>query len=459
MVQSSQQKEQPFRQIALVDAKNFYVEAERSHNISLRGRPLVVLSNNEGCPVSRSDEAKALGVAMADAWFKYKDLAKKHGIVALSSNYPFYADMSNRLMGVLRRFSPDQEVYSVDECFLDLTSFKRINLTEYGHDICRTVLKGLGLPVRVGIGSTKTLAKLANHCAKKRIEFNGVCNFNEMTPEMVDQIMSETEIGDLWGIGRQLAPKLMNMSIDTQAGDLLDLNKQPESRLTDLGINNVLDLKKADPKRMREQFSVLMEKIILELNGIVCVELEDIPPPRKEILSSKSFGRSVTDIEELSEAVTAYMTRAAEKLRNQRSAAGSVRVFIHTSRFKPDKERYADSIIIPMPTPSDDTRRLVTVALWGLKKIYVPGFDYAKAGVMLSELVPIEGVQTDLFSKVQSNPKSDKIMATIDAINGRWGRSTVKLASEGVAKAWKMREGLKSPCWTTKWEDLPIIYD
>ena len=181
MVQSTQQKEQPVRQIALVDAKNFYIECERSHNKSLRGRPVVVLSNNDGCPVSRSDEAKALGVAMAGAWFQYKDLAKKYGIVALSSNYPFYADMSNRLMGVLRRFCPDQEIYSVDECFLDLTSFKEIDVTEYSHEICRTVLKGLGLPVRVGVGSTKTLAKLANHCTKKRLEFNGVCNFNAMS--------------------------------------------------------------------------------------------------------------------------------------------------------------------------------------------------------------------------------------------------------------------------------------
>lgn len=435
MVRPAQQKK-IVRQIGLFDAKNFYCECERSHNIALRSIPLVVLSNNDGCPVSRSDEAKALGIKMSDPWFMYKDLARKYGVVAMSSNYPFYADMSTRFMRILKRFCPDQEIYSIDECFLDLTSFTKIDLTEYSHEICQTVLKGLDLPVRAGIGSTKTLAKLANHCAKKRPEFNGVCNFNAMSSEAVEQVMAETEIGDLWGVGKKLAPKLIDMRINT-----------------------VLDLKNADPKRMREQFSVLMEKAILELNGVMCLELEDFPPPRKEIMNSKSFGRPVTDLEELHEAVTAYMTRAAEKLRKQKSAAGCVRVFIQTSRFRPEAERYGDSILIPMPTPTDDTRRLVTVALWALKKIYVPGYKYAKAGIMLSELVPLEGVQTDLFSKVQSDPKSDKVMATMDAINSRWGKSTIKLASEGKAKAWTMRQENKSPCWTTRWEDLPVIRD
>ncbi|MDP2153886.1 MAG: Y-family DNA polymerase [Methylotenera sp.] len=436
MVQSTQQKEQPVRQIALVDAKNFYCESERVHNISLRGKPLVVLSNNDGCPVSRSDEAKALGVAMAGAWFKYKDLAKKHGIIALSSNYPLYADMSNRLMAVLRRFSPDQEIYSIDECFLDLTAFKRINLTDYGHDICRTVLKGLGLPVRVGIGSTKTLAKLANHCAKKRPEFNGVCNFNAMSPEEVNRVMSETEIGDLWGVGRRLAPQLI-----------------------ELGICNVLDLKNADSNRLREQFSVVMEKAIRELNGVMCIEIEEVPPPKQQIMSSKSFGQPITELAEISEAVTAYMCRAAEKLRGQKSAAGSVHVFLRTSEFKPDQPYYSNAVTIPLPTPTDDSRRLLIVALWALKKIYRPGFNYAKAGIMLGEIVPLEGVQTDLFSQVQSDPKSDKLMAAMDAINKKWGRSAIKVASEGFAKPWAMRQANKSPCWTTKWEELPVIED
>lgn len=435
MVQSSRQKEQSVRQIALVDAKNFYCESERVHNISLRGKPLVVLSNNDGCPVSRSDEAKALGVAMAEAWFKYKDLAKRHGIIALSSNYPLYADMSNRLMSVLRRFSPDQEIYSIDECFLDLTTFKRINLSEYGHEICRTVLKGLGLPVRIGIGSTKTLAKLANHCAKKRPEFNGVCNFNAMTPEEVDKVMAETEIGDLWGIGNRLAPQLMA-----------------------LGINTVLDLKQADPHRLRDLFSVVMGKAIRELNGVICIEIEEMPPPKQQIMSSKSFGRPLSDLEDISEAVTAYMSRAAEKLRGQQSAARIVHVFLRTSEFKP-KPDIPNALTIPMPNATDSTLQLVKVALWALKKIYRPRYDYVKAGVMLSEIVPIARVQTDLFSQNHTNPKSDKLMATLDAINQKWGRSTIKVASEGFAKPWAMRQANKSPNYTTRWDELPVIGD
>ena len=434
MVYATQQKTQPVRQIALIDAENFYVSAERTHNIALRGIPVVVLSNNDGCPVSRSSEAKALGVKMAGAWFQYKDLAKKFGIVALSSNYPFYADMSNRLMRVLRRFSPDQEVYSVDECFLDFTTFKYLDVTRHSHKIIKTIQQGLGLPVRVGIGSTKTLAKLANHCAKKRPEFNRVCNFNAMTPQEVDQVMAETEIGDLWGIGRQLAPKLMAM-----------------------GIHTVLDLKQANPRRLRQQFSVVMEKAIRELNGVMCIELEEIPPPRKEILTSKSFGRPVYEFEELAEAVSAYMTRAAEKLRNQQSAAGSVHVFIQTSKYKPEQPSYAESFTVPMPVASDDTRQLVKVALWALKKIYLPGFNYSKAGVMLGELVPIEGAQTDLFSQAQPTIKSDKVIEMMDTINIKWGRSTIKLASEGNAKTWGMRMGNKSPSYTTRWADLPVI--
>lgn len=336
--------------------------------------------------------------------------------------------MSNRLIRVLKRFSPDQEVYSVDECFLDFTEFKELDVTKLSHKMINTVLKGLGLPVRVGIGSTKTLAKLANHCAKKRPEFNRVCNFNTMTPEAVDQVMAETEIGDLWGIGRQLAPQLI-----------------------ELGIKTVLDLKQANPRRLRGQFSVVMEKTIRELNVVMCIELEEIPPPRKEILTAKSFGRPVYEFEELAEAVTAYMTRACEKLRNQQSAAGSVRVFIQTSKFKPDQPFYANSIVVPIPSETNDTRQLVKVALWALKKIYKSGFNYSKAGVMLGELVLIEGMQTDLFSQAQLTTKSDKVIETMDTINRKWGRSTIKLTSEGKAKTWSMRVGSKSPCYTTKW--------
>ena len=424
------------RDIMIIDMENFYVSSERVHDIKLRGVPVVVLSNNDGNPIARSQEAKALGIEMQVPWFKYKDLAKKHGIIAKSSNYALYADMSNRVMTILKRFSPDQEIYSIDECFLDFTTFKHKDLTKIGHEICKTIFKGVGLPVRVGIGPNKTLAKLANHCAKKRPEFNRVCNFNAMDTKTLDKILEETVIGDLWGVGRRMAPNL-------QA----------------LGIHTVLDMKRVSPKKMREQFSVVYEKMVLELNGQFCIELEEVPPPRKQIISSRSFGSPVTELAHLSEAVTSYMTIAAEKLRKQRSAAGSVHVFIQTNKFKPDQPSYSEGLTIPMPTATDDTRRLVTVVLWGLRRIFRPGFKYAKAGVMLSEIVPLEGVQTDLFSTVQTNQTSDKIMSLMDTINQKWGRSTIKLASEGTSKQWKMRSGNKSPSWTTKWEDLPKVYD
>jgi DNA polymerase V len=422
------------RHIALIDVNNFYVSCERVFNPKLVGKPVVVLSNNDGCAVARSNEVKALGVGMGAPWFKFKDLAKQHGIIALSSNYALYADMSNRVMNILRHFSPDQEVYSIDESFLDLTGFHRRDLVEYGQSMRQRILSWTGLPVCVGIGATKTLAKLANHCAKKRPQLNGVCNFNTMTTHDLDQLLSEIEVGEIWGVGRKLAPKLAA-----------------------LGYQSALDLKQASPEALRQQFSVVMEKTIRELNGTVCIELEEISPPKKQILSSRSFGHPVRDYNSLAESITLYMSRAAEKLRRQQSFAGSAYVYIRTSPFKPDDPFYSNGLTIPLPTPTDDTRQLVNVVLWGLKQIYRPNFNYAKAGVMLSELVPAQGVQTDLFSQMQSTLKSDALMATIDQINRKMGKDAIKLASEGFRKPWKMKQENKSPSYTTRWEGVPVV--
>ena len=365
------------RNIALIDVNNFYVSCERVFNPKLIGKPVVVLSNNDGCAVARSNEVKALGVGMGAPWFKFKGLAKQHDIIAMSSNYALYADMSNRVMSILREFSPNQEVYSIDESFLDLTGFQSRNLVQYGQAMRKRILKWTGLPVCVGIGSTKTLSKLANHCAKKRPQFNSVCNFNTMSPVELDGLLEQIDVGEIWGVGRQLAPKLQT-----------------------LGFNTVLDLKRANPERLRQQFSVVMEKTIRELNGTVCIEMEEISPPKKQIVSSRSFGHPVRDYNSLAESITLYMSRAAEKLRKQHSFAGSVYVYIRTSPFKPDDPFYSNGMTISLPSPSDDTRQLVNVALWGLKQIYRPHFNYAKAGVMLSELVPAQGVQCDMFSPV-----------------------------------------------------------
>ena len=421
------------RHIALIDVNNFYVSCERVFNPRLNGKPVVVLSNNDGCAVARSNEVKALGVAMGAPWFKLKDLARQHGIIALSSNYALYADMSNRVMSILREFSPDQEVYSIDESFLDLTGFQLRDLIQYGQQMRKRILKWTGLPVCVGIGATKTLAKLANHCAKKRPVFNGVCNFNAMNHQELDALLSEIEVGEIWGVGGRLAP-----------------------RLQALGFNSVLDLKRANPEQLRQQFSVVMEKTIRELNGTVCIELEEIAPAKKQIMSSRSFGVPVRDYVSLAESITLYISRAAEKLRRQQSFAGSIYVFIRTSPFRPDDTFYSNGLTIPLPSPTDDSRQLASVALWGLRQIYKPNYNYAKAGVMLGELVPSQGVQRDLFSQIKANPRSAVLMSTMDNINRKMGKESIKLASEGFRRPWKMRQENKSPSYTTSWSDLPV---
>ena len=419
------------RHIALIDVNNFYVSCERVFNPKLNNKPVVVLSNNDGCAVARSNEVKELGVGMGAPWFKFKDLAKQHGIVAYSSNYALYADMSNRVMTILRQYSPDQEVYSIDESFLDLTSFNSRDLLQYGQAMRQQILQWTGLPVCVGIASTKTLAKLANHCAKKRPAFDGVCNFNQMPIEPINQMLSEINVGEVWGVGKKLALKLQV-----------------------LGINSALDLKRANPERLRALFSVVMEKTIRELNGTVCIEMEEIAPPKKQIVSSRSFGYPVTDYNSLAESITLYVSRAAEKLRKQNSFAGSIYIYIRTSPFKENQPFYSNGLSIPLPTASDDTRLLVNASLWGLKQIFKPNYNYAKAGVMLSELVDAEGIQTDLFSQVQISLKSSKLMGVLDGINKKMGKESIKLAREGFKRPWKMKQGNKSPCYTTKWNDL-----
>jgi DNA polymerase V len=418
------------RSIALIDVNNFYVSCERTFNPKLKNKPVVVLSNNDGCAISRSNEVKELGIAMGAPWFRMQDLVKQHGIIGLSSNYALYADMSNRVMSILRDFSPNQEVYSIDECFLDLTGFSFVNLVDYGQTMRKRILDWTGLPVCVGIASSKTLAKLANHCAKKQPIFNGVCNFNALPDEALTNLLAGLPVEEVWGVGRKLSPKL-----------------------NAIGIHTALDLKQANPEHLRSLFSVVMEKTIRELNGTVCIELEEISPPKKQILSSRSFGQSVSDYNSLAESITSYMSRAAEKLRKQGSCAGSVFVYIRTSPFKPDEPQYSNGLTIPLPTPTDDTRQLVKVALWGLKRVYKRGFKYAKAGVMLGELVSLNEVQSDFFAKNFSNEKS-KLMGVLDHINERMGRGTIKLASEGFKQSWRMKQGNKSPNFTTDWNAI-----
>jgi DNA polymerase V len=325
-------------------------------------------------------------------------------------------------------------VYSIDESFLDLSGFGSRDLIQYGQQMRKRILKWTGLPVSVGIASTKTLSKLANHCAKKRPAFNGVCNFNTMPDLELDALLAQLDVGEIWGIGRKLAPQL-------QA----------------LGFKSALDLKRANPQRIRQQFSVVMEKTIRELNGTVCIELEEISPPKQQIISSRSFGYAVRDYNSLAESITLYVCSAAEKLRRQHCLSGSVYIYIRTSQFKTNDPFYSNGMTIPLTYPTHDSRQLVNAALWGLKKIYKPNYNYAKAGVMLGEIVSKLRVQTDLFGQSEASPKSEALMAAMDNINRKMGKASIKLASEGFKRPWRMKQGNRSPSYTTRWEDLPAI--
>jgi len=413
------------RTIALIDVNNFYVSCERIFNPKLENKPVVVLSNNDGCAISRSNEAKKVGIKMGEPWFKLRKLAKQYNVVAQSSNYTLYADMSSRVMTILSQFSPDQEVYSIDECFLDLTSFKHQDLIKFGQKIKQTIKQWIGLPVCIGMGSTKTLAKLANHIAKKHSVFHGVCNLNLMDQETADTWLSQINVKEVWGIGRQLAPKL-----------------------NALEIQSVLDLKNADPTRMRQLFSVVVEKTIRELRGIVCIELEDMNEPKKEIMCSRSFGQRITELYELEEAVSSYVTRAAEKLRAQQSIAAVVYVYIRTSPYG-TKKQYVNEVNIPLFKPSDNTLQLNNAALLGLKYLYKKDYQYQKAGIMLCQLSSKHILQESLFSDTSPNNQ----MKVMDAINHRW-KNKLKLGSAGINQKWKMKSGNKSKNYTTHWGEL-----
>ncbi|MEY2631604.1 MAG: repair protein, partial [Pseudomonadota bacterium] len=348
---------------ALVDANNFYASCEQLFDPRLRQRPVVVLSNNDGCVVSRSAEARALGTPMGIAWHQYADQARRLGIVALSSNYPLYADLSNRVVALLGALAPEMEVYSIDESFLDLTTLP-VDRENHGQLIRQRIASGLGLAVCVGIGPSKTLAKLANHCAKKQLAgHDGVCDYTALSPAAQRQLLQRIPVAEVWGIGRRLSGQLARLGITT-AGQLRD----------------------ADPESLRQRFSVVMERTIRELRGVSCLELEDVAPPRQQILSSRSFGRPVFELEDLEQAVVSYISLAAEKLRAQGSLAGALGVSLRTSPFLEAERRYQASCTLPLPEASSDSRNL---AEWGrriLRRLYRNGYAYQKAGVLLCDL-------------------------------------------------------------------------
>lgn len=420
--------------IALVDCNNFYVSCERVFNPKLEGKPVVVLSNNDGVAVARSAEARALGIKMAEPWFKMERLAKKHGIIALSSNYTLYGDMSARVMSILSTFSPKQEIYSIDECFLDLNGFDPQSLVEYGQKIRRTIRQNVGIPVCVGIADTKTLAKLANHCAKKGFAgSNGVCDFGRLNEDERSKLFASIPVGDVWGVGRKIAEKLLTMNIKT-----------------------VEDLRTANSEHIRSQFSIVLGRTLQELNGVPCIELEDAGTPRQQIMVSRSFGAAVTALEDLSESVAYFATTAAGKLRQDGSVAASVCVYLHTNSFKEDEPQYQQSKIVPLSQPSDDTTTLVKAAIVGLKAIYRSGYHYKKTGVMLMGLQPKGSIQPTLFDEPVNQAKSDNLMQVMDAINQKMGQGSLTIAASGLGHGWAMRRERMSPNYTTDWNELPV---
>lgn len=415
---------------ALVDCNNFYVSCERVFNPALRGRPVVVLSNNDGCAVSRSQEAKDLGIKMGAPWFQIKHLATSHGLVACSSNYALYGGLSARVMRILREMAPRQEVYSIDESFLDLTGIAQPE--PLAHAMRARVLQWTRIPVCVGMASTKTRAKLANHVAKKTPRVNGVFNLERLSPAQQSSLFGKIEVGAVWGVGYRL-----------------------KARLTAMGITTVRDLRDCPPERIREEFGVVLARTVSELQGVSCLELEEISPRKQQIMCSRSFGELITRYQDLREAVVHHATQAGEKLRNEGSAAAGVHVFVRSNPFREGDVQYSGSRFIALPTPTQDSRKLVAAAVAGLEDMFVPGINYKKAGVMLTNLVDQGTQQDDLFNATDTD-SSRRLMTTVDTLNKRHGSGTVFYASAGTSKHWHMLSEMRSGRCLTDWRELVV---
>lgn len=424
---------------ALVDGNNFYVSCERVFNPGLEGRPVVVLSNNDGCVVARSNEARALDIGMGVPLFKVRDIIRRHGIVVLSSNYTLYGDMSQRMMSVIGQFSPRQEIYSIDESFIDLAGMGRLDLHAHCRALRERVRTWVGIPTCAGIGPTKTLAKLANHSAKKRPEHEGVCDWSRLHPAQLEHVLSGFAAGAVWGIGQRWGNKLLA-----------------------LGIRSARDLAMADAAMLRSRFGVVMERTARELRGISCQPLEAVCADKKQIVSSRSFGKATRALADLEQAVTQYTCRAAEKLRRQAGVCATLQVFLQTNAFNRDEPQYHPAVTVKLAgTPSADSLRPTSAALDGLRRIYKPGYRYVKAGVMLSDIRPNIMQQLPLFKMEATAPTArahahSKLMDVVDHVNRRAGRGTLRLASAGIRNAWAMKREQMSSAYTTRWTELPV---
>jgi DNA polymerase V len=421
---------------ALVDCNNFYVSCERLFSAAIQNRPVIVLSNNDGCVVARSNEVKALGIKMGQPVFEIQHLIEQHNIVVFSSNYSLYADLSDRTMQLLSTFTPEQEVYSIDESFLNLSHVPLEDLQDYGQQIRTTVWQFLGLPVSIGIATTKTLTKVATEIVKKQPHYLGVLSIVQCSEEVLDELLEGIDVEDIWGIGHRYAKTLRARDIYTAK-----------------------DLKYADLYWIRRHLTVVGARTVLELRGISCIPLETKTKPKKGIMSSRSFGKPINQLHQLEEAIANYTARAAEKLRDQDSLVLCISVFIQTNVFQKDAPQYSKSISKTLPFPTAFTPDLITAALEALHSIYQPGYTFKKAGVYFSKIVSQESIQFDLFGEftVEGHVKKTKLMCVVDLLNRLLGHDTIFFGAQGIARDWKMRQERRSPRYTTQWNELLSI--
>jgi DNA polymerase V len=419
------------RPIAISDSANFYVSAERIFDPSLKGVPVIVLSNNDGCAVARSDEAKALGIKMGEPLHLIRDKVDAHGVRVFSSNYTLYGDISRRVVAVYEDYTPNVEIYSIDECFLDFGGLK--DRDAHARVMRRDVLRRVGVPVRVGIAPTKTLAKCANDIAKKNPIFAGVLDM--MESGLADWLLPYIPVGDIWGIGRRT-----------------------EAKLRAVGIGTAAQLRAMPLRQARAMGTVVLERTVLELQGEPCIAFDDVEPPRKGMAVTRSAGTPMKDFDTLFQAITAHATRAAEKLRRHGLVAGTLTVFFHTNRHRPDRPQYAGSRTTRLAPMSSDTLDLVAAArrcaLAAWPKSGASGYAFTKAGVLLDDLLPIEDRPWTLFDAPR---RSSDLMVALDAVNGRFGKKAMVLASEGMERSWQLRADHRSPRYTTRMADLPVV--
>ena len=418
---------------ALVDVNSFYASCETIFRPDLQGRPVVVLSNNDGCIIARSAEAKKLGIKMGDPYFKCKDYFRQQGVVCFSSNYELYADMSNRVMTTLEEMCPRVEIYSIDEAFCDLTGVRNCRvLEEFGRELKDTVYRNTRLPVGVGIAQTKTLAKLANHAAKTWKATGGVVDLSNV--ERQRKLMALLPVDEVWGVGRRISKKLEAM-----------------------GIKTVLQLADTDIRFIRKHFNVVLERTVRELRGEPCLGLEEFAPVKQEIVCSRSFGQRISTYEEMRQAICLYASRAAEKLRGEHQYCRFISAFVKTSPFALNEPYYGNSTSVKLLTPTHDSRDIITAATKCLDAIWRDGYRYQKAGVMLGDFYSQGVAQLNLFDDNAPRQNSEKLMEVLDHLNAKDGRGTLYFAGQGIQSAWQMKREMLSPRYTTRFSDLPVV--